>query len=252
MFITEEMLRQAMTEICEAELETLPKPSECVHMFSHKYEKWKTGFIRKNKYAGVYAALKRVACVFLAFVLAGCLLTMANSEVRAKVREWVEERFGDYYHYFFVGEGSSGGSQSGEGLPGVTEGTEGTGNTEASGELTEYALGWVPDGYVLLDSFETDSGEMSIYVNEQGNIMQFSFLFGGDSQSLFAGYGEYERKGIDIGGIHADLLVAANKQDTDAIIWYCEERDVIFMISGCLLEDEFIKMVESLQFGEGG
>lgn len=236
--ISDDMLVRAVFEADTAILNMLPDPSTCSHNFSLSFQRKMNRLIHKVKHLVVYQVLRRVACIFIAFLLAACMFLTFNSKVRATVIDWIEERFNEFYHYFFVGEDS------------ITHPelniTHNVGDSsDMSGEKAYY-LGWVPDGYVLMDSFETPGGETYIYVNSSTQILQFAYLYGDSTSSVFTGKGEYEQKYISDGSLQAEILLSVDKSDSNVISWKSADGNVLFNIIAFVEEQDLVKMARSL------
>lgn len=246
--ISDEMIRKAAFEVDQAILDMFPDDGEYDHVFSPSFERKMERLIRKEKHFTAYRFLKRVACVFIAFLLAASMTVASNSKVRAAVLDWVEEHFGQFYHYFFVGEDVNRGiDETGEiGETGATEDVGATEGTTVPIGLPEYSLGWVPEGYSQVDMFSVQDGVTCIYLSDSMQMIQFTYVYGDDGQEVFTGVGEYEQKFIANGNLYAELLLALDSSDSNVITWVSDNGMVRFAITGFLDEATLIKMAQGL------
>ena len=127
--ITDEALRAALEEVDNAILASLPKPSECEHQFSARFEKRMRKVRRRARHPVAYKVLRKAACFLLSILILFSSIMAFSAEARAAVVDWIKEQFESFCHYFFV-----------------------AGSSSESGERTEYELGWVPDGFRLVNS----------------------------------------------------------------------------------------------------
>ena len=240
--LTDELLSKAAYEVDMAILDMLPDPSECEHVFSPVFENKIKKLIRKAKHYIAYKVLKRVACFFIAVVLSACVFVALNPNARAAVVDWVREKVGDFYHYFFVGDNETD-EAAATVEPGDVEGNETI--ADAVG-MKDYYLTWVPEGYVLVNSFEADNRVFFLYVDTSGQVMQFTYMNGSDNISMLIGGGDYEERHVAVGNFQAEILLSNDSTDSNAIVWKSEDGNVMFSITSFLEEDDLIKMAQSL------
>lgn len=222
MLITDEMIRAAVASLDEAMLASLPDESECDHVFSEKFEKKMAKLIGRVSYYGAYQVLRRVACVFIALVLSATMVVAVHPTARAAVVDWVKEKLEDFYHYVFAGE-------------------------QVEETPKAYSLGWVPEGYALLDSFEQGENKTFLYLNAgSGEMMQFIYVYGASYETLFAGSGDYEQTVVSVEGRDAELYIAMDDGQANWIVWKDARGGTMFTITGFLSEEEMVKMAESL------
>ena len=69
--ITDEMLRIAATEANQAICDSLPRPEECDHQFSPRFERKMRRVIRRGRHPVAYKYLRRAACLLVAVTLFG-------------------------------------------------------------------------------------------------------------------------------------------------------------------------------------
>lgn len=218
-------------------LNSLPDPKDCEHIFSAEFEqKMKPVIARANRVDITYTVLKRVACFFVVLFLSASMFVAIHPEARAAVVDWVQDKVNEFYHYFFVGQQELPDTSTPVGSDGATDPVV----------PREYALGWVPEGYVLVEPYDHPDGKSFFYFSSTMNIMQFGYLYGNDSSSIYAGVGEYDEQHFAIGELEGDILWPLDPNASSFIIWRDNNQDVIFYISGFFTEDEFIKMAQGV------
>lgn len=221
--ITDEALRAALEEVDNAILASLPKPSECEHQFSARFEKRMRKVRRRAKHPTVYKVLRQVACFLLAILILFSSVMVFSSEARAAVINWLRDQFGIFSHYFFAGDPSSTGR-----------------------EHSDYELGWVPNGYNHANTQKSDNRTTLIYISDAGGLLQFSYLYGAESNTLFMDQGEYDHKATSLGNATADIYIALNDNKTNGIVWSDDNTGALLYISADLSEDELIKIASGV------
>ncbi len=168
--------------------------------------------------------LSRVAGVILAILLAGSAVLAFSTEARAAFFGWVREQYEAFYEYFFEGEAA------------VTD-------------PAKYELGWVPEGYIFLSSYEIPGGEGIVYTDENDYVVSFTYtsnISGGTA--FFVDGVDYEQKSVMVNGCHADVYIATDSTQTSSIVWTLDET--LFYIAAPLDEDGLITMAENIRAKE--
>ena len=93
-------------------------------------------------------------------LVSGTWLTV-DAEARAAFFAWVREQYEAFVEYRFIGEAPQ------------------------ENEIVDYELTWLPEGYSETESHILAGSSITIYKNESGRIIQFSYSQGGDATSLF-------------------------------------------------------------------
>ena len=223
--ISDAALKEAAFAVEQAMLDALPKPEECDHVFSPRFERKMRKLIRKTNHPIVYKALSRAACALLVLVLSASLLLTFHPKARAAVVDWIKEKIGDFYHYFAPEKESE---------------------PEAEAATPEdYCLGWIPEGYTLLFSNISEVDKVECYLSTSGKILQIHCIYSTSSGSLLVGGGEYEEKQVMIGDIQAEIYLAKDSSG-NFIIWPVNNGNILLCISSQLEEADLIKMAESV------
>lgn len=222
--ISDAALKEAAFAVEQAMLDALPKPEEFDHVFSPRFERKMRKLIRKTNHPIAYKALSRAACALLVLVLSASLLLTFHPKARAAVVDWIKEKVEDFYHYFAPEKESE--PEAGAATPG------------------DYCLGWIPEGYTLLFSNTTD-GKSEAYINDAGQILQFQCVYKSFG-SLIVGGGEYTEKQVVVRNLQAELQLAKDRNNSNTIILYVDNGDILLHISAYLEEADLIKMAESV------
>ena len=220
--ISDAALKEAASAVNQAMLDALPNPENCTHVFSPRFERKMRKLIRRVKHPIIYKTLNRVACALIVLILSAGLFLTFHTEARAAVVDWIKEKVEDFYHYFAPENG------------------------QKAAITGEYCLGWVPDGYTYLFFNETENTKTKVYVNQNGEILQFIRLYGSDSESLLIGGGEYEEKHIEFGNLKADIYLTGSRNNGSIIIWPNDNGDILFSVSAPLEETVLIKIAENI------
>ena len=218
--MTDEMLRAALEEVDNAILAALPEPSACDHQFSPRFENRMRKVRRRAKHPTAYRVLRQVACILLAILILFSSVMVFSPEARAAVVNWLKEQFETFYHYFYAGESNSD-------------------RTERS----EYELGWVPDGYVLLDSFSVENSTTIIYVGDTGLLIQFTYTYGSDSNPVFMDGDNYSHYLVNN---RYDVYMDQSGGNNNGITWTDQNDSVLYCICAPLGEKELVQLAESV------
>lgn len=233
MNITDEMLKQAAAEAMDAMMKALPEPEECQHEFSPEFERKMQKLIRKARHYTAHKIMNRVACILLVIALAGSSVLVVNVEARKAFFGWFENRFEEFYHYFFAGQ----------------EDQNKTDDSQEQEQLKTYSLGWLPDGYSFMTSFNMKNGKTMVYSKDTREMIQFSYINGvsdiSKASSLFFGEGEYERKRVSVKDHVAEIYFAKDEKNSNVIVWADIERNVMYAVFAHLDELDLVKMAEN-------
>lgn len=218
MIVSEERLTQSILEYDDVLMASLPNPSECVHVFSESFERKMRKLIRKADHYVAYKVLRYAASVLITFLLSASLFLTFNSEARAAVVDWIKEYAHGVYNYFFTAE-----------------------ETEIS---ADYALGWVPDGYELVNSFEHLTGKSFNYHNQDGKKLYFAYSKGTKDISFTAGDGTYIEKHIFEDGFQVDIYLSQTENKANGITWISEDENILFTVSAYENEDVLVQIAK--------
>ena len=225
-FITDEELVVATTMVSEAMLRALPEPEECIGQFTaqfeEKIEKLKKTAVRKANWKKfTRSAVAAVLVILLGF----SMLCAFNTEVRAAIVKWFKESFGPYTTYWFT--------------------------SNDDGTLPKYELTWVPEGYELV--FEDSYDYMYGAVYQRGNNAMDSFTFDYNianndmTLTIHSLYGKYEVKEVDINSNYGELYLSNNPSDSNTLIWFDADNDVVFTITSYLDQVDILPIAKPVK-----
>lgn len=219
--ISKETFLAALEEIDNAILATLPELEECSFQFSERFERKMRSIIRRGNHPIMYKALQQVACMLLVLLMLFSSVMIFSTDARAVVIGWIKEQYDTFYHYFFPAESKT-------------------------SEKEEYTLGWVPDGYFLLDSYADETGANIVYIDNSNQFLQFSYSYGGRINSIFADGETYEHQQFKLDNNIADLYLSTVEGISSGVVWIDSRDETLFCISAILDKDELIMIAENV------
>lgn len=220
--ITDEMLQKAAHEAALKLNSELPKPSECKHEFSKRFERKMQKIVRQTRHPYLYRILQTAACLLLIVTLSFGSVLVVSVEARAAVWGWIEE-IRDRFIVYFVDDDS------------VT--------TPAK---VEYQLGWLPEGYGLQEEVEKLSGKLLLYSNSSSQQLTFSYVEQ-SKDTMFSAEGvEYIQHHPKVNGVVADVYLAPDENESNAIVWVDPKTETLLYITGYVTEEDLIQMAESV------
>lgn len=219
--MNEEELSRAAARAAELLNEALPRPEDCNHTFSPRFRRKMRHLLFRQNHPGLIRYVHSAAVLFLTLtVLFGSLLAV-SSKAREFVSGWVKTRIETIYHFYYEGDA-------------------------AQADSTEYVLGWIPDGYTIIDIFELPNEKWYTYASEDNNFT-LTFLYSADSSDadIFLLNADCAEKEVMVNGMPATLYIPFN-DDSPAIVWEDREKSVFFLITAQVSEDALIKMAENI------
>lgn len=91
------------------------------------------------------------------------------------------------------------------------------GEAPQENEIVDYELTWLPEGYSETESHILAGSSITIYKNESGRIIQFSYSQGGDATSLFVKSNYSKIITIELGSTVAEYYEAEEQSDANAL-----------------------------------
>ena len=150
--MNEEELSRAAARAAELLNEALPKPEDCNHTFSPRFRRKMRHLLFRQNHPVLTRGLQSAAVLFLTItVLFGYLLTV-STDAREFVSGWVKTRIETIYHFYYEGD-------------------------TAQTNSTEYVLGWIPDGYTLVETVDFPGQRIYNYADADKKwYLSFTFL----------------------------------------------------------------------------
>ena len=220
--ITDETLQVAAEEVAMAMLNNIPEET---YSFSARFEKKMQRLLRRAKHPVFYQVMRYAAVIVLAVtVLFGAVFAVSPT-VRAAVVGWVQSVFCEFYKY-----------SSEETTPPDVE--------------YEYYLPESFDDYSLLTAVDEENGKTFVYINANGEILQFSYLRGSDEESYFIeteGYTVYRDKVREYSAI---IFISKTTERENLIVWQDYDKNVLFTISAFADKDKLLDIAEEIKIIE--
>lgn len=219
--MNEEELSQAAARAAELLNEALPRPEDCNHTFSPRFRRKMRHLLFRQNHPVLMRTLQSAAVLFLTItILFGSLLTV-STDAREFVSGWVKTRIETIYHFYYEGDA-------------------------AQTNSTEYVLGWIPDGYTLVETVDFPGERIYSYVDadKKWNLV-FSYSADSSGADIFLLNADCTQKEVTVNGLPAMLYIPFN-DDSPAIVWEDREKGVFFLITAHVSEEDLIKMAENI------
>lgn len=219
--ISEDMLKQAVTEADQILLDNLPAPDECpVHTFSPAFEKKMRKLMRKAKHPILFPLLRYAACIIISVGVIGGTWLACDVEAREFFLKWGKNIYEHYIHYRFEGD-------------------------QIAPTDADYTLSWIPDDFFQTDSIEMDPVYGYLYSNANGNWIRFNYTKGSDTANLYIYNENAKYENIFIGHQSVDLYFYDGEDPYYDLVWYLP-NGTQFLLSSSLSKEEVIKIAENV------
>lgn len=219
--ITDEELRSAAASAAQKINDCLPLPYECTHQYSKSFEKQIDKIIQHLKHPIRQRIIQTAACFILIASLGFGSVMVVSADVREAVIEWIRCAYEDVYIYF----------------------TEGSIRSSAT-QNKRYTVTWVPDGYTLVDQFDTSTDDIYVFQNEQERFLSFQYMNASNGGTLMVEKGSGDDRQIEFDNHSADIYLDENPDEDNVLTW--EIDNTLFCICGNLSEDELVQMAKSV------
>ena len=217
--ISDALLREAAAEAEVCLLANLPEIQP--HEFSTEFERKMKRLISRANHPIRHQVLRYAAAVLLAILTLFGAVIAVSPEARAMVVDWAKSTFYEFFAY----------SNTGQNKP----------------AKCEYYLETVPEGYALLNIFEKENGKKYLFVDETGNLLQFSYVHKGTINSLFIDAEGCQQYFGYVRGIAADIFIADDESGVSSIVWRSDASDVLFYVFAKASPEELIEIAEMVQ-----
>lgn len=217
----DEMLIQAAKQVGEAMLASLPEPEECHHEFSPEFERNMERLIQKTKRkTRIRRCLQSIAVAALVVVIGLSTWLAVDTEARAAVIEWIRTVYEDSIVYEFF-------------------------HPSAVEENISYQLGWVPDGYTLVEEVVGDTMHAAVY-QRSDEVIYFIYSLSDEYSQVEFIPGNSETELVTVLENAGEFYAAKDESETNALVWFDEESGVFFSIASSLDQESMLKMAESV------
>ena len=224
MKLTDEMIAKAAQDYEQSLLDSLPVTE---HAFSPAFERRMKRLIRRQEQSVGYVYFKRAMCAILAIVLCVGTFLMFHTEARAAVVDWLRRQFAHSTYY------------------GPTDGVYT--DIQPSRELpVYYELDWLPEGYDLRSRHMTNEDGSVVYGSD-ANEIELQYYFATKSTHVYVSNDGCEVRYVSVHDGGADLYLASAEGQSNKLVWYSEDRSVIFVLTAPCGEETLIRMAESVR-----
>lgn len=229
--LTDAILREAAAEAERFRLSIVPEDGE-PHVFSKRFERKMQKLIRRANHPIRYQVMRIAAAVVLVIATLFGAVMAVSPEARAAVIGWIKETFGVYAQY------------SNDHVQGNDDTTSNNNNPKTT--RAEYHLAVVPEGYREINVIDKIDGQMYVYTNEFGEIIQFVYTYGAEKSSLFVEMEAYTQHSSFVNEWSADIYIAKKETETNVIIWQDTQTGVLFQISAMADQAQLMKIAETV------
>lgn len=219
--LTDEMLIQAAKRVGEAMLASLPEPEDCQHEFSPEFERNMECLIQKTKRkTRIRRCLRGIAVAALAVVIGLSTWLAVDTEARAAMVEWIRTAYEDSIVYKFFHPG-------------------------AVGDDNSYRLGWVPDGYALLQEETGELMYIAVYQRES-EVIYFTYGLSDEYNQAEFIPGNSDTEPVSVYGNPGEFYAAKDERETNELVWFDSVQGILFVLSSDLDQETMLKMAESI------
>lgn len=221
--MNEEDLSRAAARAAELLNEALPRPEDCNHTFSPRFRRKMRHLLFRQNHPVLTRGLQSAAVLFLTItVLFGSLLTV-STDAREFVSGWVKSKIETVHHFYYEG------------------------NPSQEDSSTEYVLGWMPDGYTLVETVELPGQQIYNYADADKRwYLSFTYSVDSSDADIFLLNADCTQKEVTVNGIPATLYIPLSDNNSPDIIWEDREKGVLFLITAHVSEEDLIKMAENI------
>ena len=223
---TERELATAAGLVRESMLDALPEPEACTHEFSAQFQEKMDRLLARDRLLNAMATVRRWVAAIILMILFGATTVLAvDSEARASFFDWVRKLYENSIIYEFFGKAPE------DGLP-------------------SYEMGWVPEGYEMVDEYRDNIGHSVVYQKGEDEaavfVLNYHLRQEGEIYEIILDKEKYETSQVIINGQNGDLYLALDGTETNQLVWIDDERGIIFSLNGFLNQQDIMHIAEGL------
>lgn len=223
--LTDEMLTQAAKQVAVSMKASLPVPEECHHEFPPEFERdMKRLIAQTERRRHMRRYLQRVAAACLAVVISLSAWLAVDAEARAAFVQWVKTVYEQSVVYEFFHSGVE----------------------QAD---TSYRLGWVPEGYTMENEVSGDVITTLIYLSGEDAIY-FTYEQAEDGAQTKLFTDDANTEPVMVRGVEGEFYLPQDNAESNSLVWFDGENNILFSISGFIDKETMIKMAESVEIIE--
>lgn len=223
---TEQELSTAAGLVRQSMLNALPEPEACSHEFSAQFHEKMDRLLTRDRALTAMATVRRWTAAIILMILFGAATVLAvDTEARASFFDWVRKLYENSLVYEFFGAAPD------EGLP-------------------SYELGWVPEGYEMVDEYRDDIGHSIVYQKENDEtavfVLDYHLRQEGEIYEVLFDKGKYQTSQVIVNGQSGDLYLSLDNTETNQLVWIDDERGIIFSLNGFLNQQDIMHIADGL------
>lgn len=223
--LTDEMLTQAAKQVAVSMKASLPVPEECHHEFPPEVERdMKRLIAQTERRRHMRRYLQRVVAACLAVVISLSAWLAVDAEARAAFVQWVKTVYEQSVVYEFFHSGVE----------------------QAD---TSYRLGWVPEGYTMENEVSGDVITTLIYLSGEDAIY-FTYEQAEDGAQTKLFTDDANTEPVMVHGVEGEFYLSQDNAESNSLVWFDGENNILFSISGFIDKETMIKMAESVEIIE--
>ena len=223
--LPDEMLTQAAKQVAVSMKASLPVPEECHHEFPPEFERdMKRLIAQTERRRHMRRYLQRVAAACLAVVISLSAWLAVDAEARAAFVQWVKTVYEQSVVYEFFHSGVE----------------------QAD---TSYRLGWVPEGYTMENEVSGDVITTLIYLSGEDAIY-FTYEQAEDGAQTKLFTDDANTEPVMVHGVEGEFYLPQDNAESNSLVWFDGENNILFSISGFIDKETMIKMAESVEIIE--
>ena len=220
---TDEALREPALLITDAMLAAIPVDSE--HEFSPGFQAKMQKLLRRARQKA-HSILRRVAVIFLAFLLSAGTWLAVDTDAQAAFARWTLEVFGDsaIYRFFCAPEDDT---------------------------IPDYRLTWFPEEYTVLDANKSSDSNVIVYGGDQSAAMFYYHLLSEGRYMVITSLSGEELKPepVTINGASGEFYDLSADGLANTLAWVDGDANLVFAIEAFTDRDTMIRMAESMEPG---
>lgn len=216
--LTDESLRSASEEVQRFLMEAVPEDGKG-HVFSNRFERKMEKLTRRASHPIRYQVLRAAAAVLIVIATVFGPVLAGSANARSVMIGWVKETLGIYDVYSNLDSIAS--------------------------QQDPYYLNAIPDGYREEKAIDRISGKTHVYTNSAGDVLQFSYVYNLDSNSLYIKAENYKQHTTFVNGVQADVYLALDKTQSSIIVWQDPQTDALLYVVAVADTVELIEFAEA-------
>lgn len=220
--VTDEWLYRYMPIVDKEIIDDLEKAANPTYKFSKRFEEKMERLIWKEKYLSFWNGkyIKKRVAIFLLIVTASLLtITISIKAYRTHFFQTIKTIHKDFFLYTYVAD-------------------------EEDCAFYNYPLGYLPEGYTLMEQDSNENSSMRLFSNTEGDQFTLDQFFVSNQRSIVVDSQYSSLRAVNMDGITLTIYTYENGE----INAYCEYENYVFILtSDSLSQEELIKIFSGLR-----